>query len=197
MRVTQQAVMLGDEIGELLAAFGREQIHRYDGRRLQRDLAGPFVAQLGENGPGDFGLRRKTVQMRADRGDAARVGRRHAEIEARFDVGRVPMRLAVLHRRGQRAEERAVHVRITRPDMALVEMGVDVDRAGPHHRRFEVGPQIDGGGPGGEDIGDLAVLDHQIACGQIAVVEQGGGVAQRVAGGLGRREKRRQLNSPA
>ena len=66
----------------------------------------------------------------------------------------------------ERAQEGAVRVRAARPDVALVEMGVDVDeaRAGRCRRRDRgpAGPSSRVNVPAGDDGGDAAVLDRDV-----------------------------------
>ncbi len=56
-----------------------------------------------------------------------RVGRAQAELHPRGDVGRAPVRGAILDHGLQRIVENASRVSLPPPDVAFVEMGVNVD----------------------------------------------------------------------
>ena len=110
------------------AGHGRvpEMLDAGQAGRLQFDLPGPFGAHFFKHRPGDGGLRRNGIQVGADRRGAVGIGAAQGEIEPGAHVGRVPAARAVAFHRLQRAHETAVGVGRARPDMALVQMGMDV-----------------------------------------------------------------------
>ncbi len=81
--------------------------------------------------------------MRADRGSAMCIGAAEREIEAALDIGGGPQPLPVRLHGEERAQPRAVRVLLARPDMALVEMGVDVDEGGKDQPGIEVVARAD------------------------------------------------------
>ena len=98
--------------------------------------------------------------MGADGARAVRPGAAQPELEAGAHVRSAPMGDAVGADRLERAHEGAVGVGRARPDKALVEVGVEVDRAGPDHPAREV--EAARGGAGGLDRGDAALLDDEV-----------------------------------
>ena len=115
--------------------IGADQRHR-----LQLDPSSPGVADLFEQRPRDIVLRRDRVEMRADRCGAVRVGGAQRKIHPPPDVHRRPQAHPVAGDRQQRRQPRAVRVLLARPDLALVEMRVDVDERRQHQAAIEVTP---------------------------------------------------------
>ena len=72
-------------------------------------------------------LRRDGIEVGPDGSRAVRVGAAQREVHAPLDVLRLPQGLPVGGDAQQGAHPGAVRVRPTRPDMALVDVGVDVD----------------------------------------------------------------------
>ena len=65
-----------------------------------------------------------------------------------------------------------VWLRRARHDVALVEMGMGIEHAGQDQRAVEVGAELRRDAAGGGDLGDLAVLDHEIAEDEIVLVDR-------------------------
>jgi hypothetical protein len=76
--------------------------------------------------------------MRPDRAGPVGEGAAQGEIHPGADVVGRPVGRAVLSGLHQSAHEGAVGIRPPRPDMALVEMGVDVDKSGQHDSAIEI-----------------------------------------------------------
>ena len=103
-----------------------------------------------------------------------RIGAAQREIEAAFDIGGGPVALAIGADREQRTEPGAIGVLFPRPDMALVEMGVDVDEGGKDEPGVEIMARADNRrrarGPNGGDtaIGDLDIEAFDLAIADLA-----------------------------
>ncbi len=97
---------------------------------LKVDTAAPLSADLLEHRPGNVDLLANAVEMRADGAGSMRVCAAEREIHARPHIRRRPVRLPVAAGVLQPAHEGAIRIAPPRPDMALVEMGVHIDKAG-------------------------------------------------------------------
>ena len=159
----QNAIMLRHEPGQLLAVGAAIVLGGIECHALERDAVSPALAQLGEDGPADLGLRRHGIDMGADGAGAVREGAAERELHAVAHVIGTPGHMPVALHGLDRGREAAVKAGGPRPDMALVEMRVHVDRAGPDHAALEV----DGGGVWGCWMvtvygGKAAVLDRDV-----------------------------------
>ena len=146
--------------------------HVLDGEqrhRLQLDTAGPFFSHVGKDRPGNADLLADRIEMGADGRRAMRIGAAQREIHAGGDVGGRPIGFAIQGDVVERAEEGAVGIAATRPDMALVEMGVQFHEAREHH----AGRERVGGARHGLDRLDAAVGDGQADARQAVLVDAG------------------------
>ena len=159
----EDAAVLGDEAGQALAVGPAVALGGRQRDGLQLDPAGPALAQVGDDRPADPGLRRHGVDVGAERAAAVGEGAAQAELGARADVVGGPARLAVARRRLERAGEAAVGIGGARPDLALVEVGVQVDGAGPDHPALErhAAGALGGGVVRGHGR-EAAVLEHEV-----------------------------------
>src|SRR5690606_6420677 len=98
-----------------------------------------------------------------------------------------PAGLAVFGHSQQRAHETTVRVGRARPDMALVEMRVEVREARQHQAAVEIANRSAGGGSGRPDGGDSAGFDlHVVATDRaVAAPPKGGRWDARIAEGKG------------
>ena len=169
----QHAAALGDQVRGADVSV----VHMVDADEaggLQRDAAGPFLAQLAPDRPGNLVLRRQGIEMGADGAGAVGVGRAQREVHAgAYVVGR-PVRRPVRPHALQRAHERAVGVRRAAPDVALVEMGVHVGEAGQRHRALHVQPVAGG------LVGEAPVADGQREGREVAVPTEEAGRHRQV-----------------
>ena len=105
--------------------------------------------------------------MGPDRAGAVGVAAFQAEFHAGRHVPGAPVRLAVPSHGVEGAHEGAVGVLLTRPDMPLVQMGVQIDRARPHLPPLQIDTRTAAGSGSARHHGaDLAMLDPQIDEGQ-------------------------------
>ena len=144
-----------------------------EGRALQRDAPAPRLAQFGEDRPGDGGLRRHRIDMRAQRHRAMRIGAFEPELHAGAQVARAPI-LAIELAGQERRGEVPVRVSSTRPDMSLVEMGVHIRESGQDDPAVEVekrGRILDRG-RSRRERGDPPVLDEERSGSQAVLIGQ-------------------------
>ena len=78
----QDAAGVGHDIGEASALWLGKGVHRHEAGRLQLDATGPGVAQCLEHRPGDLGLGRQGIDVRAHSDRALRPGAGQAELHA-------------------------------------------------------------------------------------------------------------------
>lgn len=76
--------------------------------------------------------------MRPDKAGAMRVSGFQGEFHARADIGRRPVGISICLHSGKRAGEGAVRIGVARQNMALVEMRVHIDEAGPDLPMIEI-----------------------------------------------------------
>ena len=128
----EDAARVSHDIGQPLAVAAREASDRHERGRLQLDAARPGIAQrLRTTGQEISGLRRQRIDVRADRARAVRVSAAKAELHAPAHVLGSTSAPRDRHDRARGAQRTAVGIRRARPDMALVEMGVEIDEARP------------------------------------------------------------------
>ncbi len=70
----EHAAMLGDMIGDRLAARLQKILDRRQGHALQVNATGPFALQLAKHRPADLMVRRLALEVGADRDRAVGVG---------------------------------------------------------------------------------------------------------------------------
>ena len=103
-------------------------------------------------------LRRGTIDMRPHGGRAMRPGAAQGEIHAPLHIGRRPIGSAVLTHGHQGTQPGAIRVFLARPDMALVEMGMQIDKGRQHNAMVEINViRPKRGAACGTNAGDLAV----------------------------------------
>ena len=111
------------------------------------------------------------------------IGAAQAELHALGDVGGGPVGRAVLDRRRKRARKIADRVALAPPDMALVDVGVDVDEERQHdapgHCDFRRVAEIDGAGR--DDLRDRALVDEDVDDREAVEVDRSHGRRQRAA----------------
>jgi hypothetical protein len=89
---TEYPARTSDQIGQHQAFFPVIDLHRHEGRRLQRDPASPPIADIAEHLERNGCLAgHQAVEVRADRGCTVCVGATQGEVEARRDVRRAPV----------------------------------------------------------------------------------------------------------
>ena len=130
----------GDDLGGEGRRRGTASMAKSDDG-LQLDAAGPALAHLGEDRPGDAVLRRQRIEVGAEQRGAVGVGARRLKSMRRRDVVGRPVGVAVGRHRVERAHEGAVGIGPARPDVALVDVGVHVDEGRPDHAAVEVEPR--------------------------------------------------------
>ena len=138
--------------------------------RLQVDAAGPALAHFREDRPARPVLRRRRIEVGAHQRRAVGVGGAEREIHAPRDVVGAPVLLAVVLHGIERAGECAVGIGPARPDVALVDVGMHVDEARPHHAAVEVELGQSRASPGRVDALDRAVLDRDVGANQAIAV---------------------------
>ena len=127
----EDAALARDQVRERVAEAVLQVLEVGERDRLERDPVPPRFAQLREHLPRGALQRPRAVEMGADRDRAVGEGAAQAELEARPQVRSAPMGAAVALDGRDGGREAAVRIRGARPDVALVEMGVDVDQPGP------------------------------------------------------------------
>ena len=136
-RHAKHAAMLGDEIGKLFGIRRIVERQVNEAGALKLDAPGPFAFHLGEDRPTDFGLRRKRVDMGANRRCAVGIGATQRKIHARGHIFRRPVR--AIDRDGfKRVVMRTARIRRARQRVALVEMGMKFDTGRPDHAAVEI-----------------------------------------------------------
>ncbi len=184
----QHAARLRHSIRQQRTILALEAVERGDGTGLEGDAPRPAVPQHPEHPPGGRVARREAFQVGADGDRAVGIGGAQAELETRLDVGVGPA-LAVRGAASQGAEEIARGIVVPWPDMALVQMGMAINRAGPELPAIEARPLRRGAERG--DGGDAAMRDLQVEAHQPLPVDRarclpgdqrrgGAGVAQPV-----------------
>ena len=116
------------------ARFVPEHVHAAEVHRLELDPPRPGGPKLPENSEGDRVLRRKGVEVGTDSPRAVREGGAKRELHPASHVGCGPPCRAVGGDRLPGGVGGAVRIGGPRPDLALVEMGVQVDEGGKDHR---------------------------------------------------------------
>ena len=106
--------------------------------RLEVDPPRPGGPQLPEDAEGDRVLGRKGVEVGADRPRAVGEGRAERELHPAANVRCGPAGRAVGGDREPRGVGGAVRIGGARPDLALVEMGVQVHERGEDHRALHL-----------------------------------------------------------
>ena len=162
---TQNAAGPGDDVGEPFALGLGEGIHWHDAGGLDLDPSGPRIAHRHERRPGYLALGGVRIEVRAHRDRPLGIGALQAELHALAHVLLGPSRRPIARGRTGGAQEAAVRVGRARPDVALVEMGVDVDEARPDQaaaqRRRLCRSAADRRQPGDPPVADLEIQSHQ------------------------------------
>ena len=129
---------------------------------LQRNAPFPFLAHCRQHRPGNLALLTSAVDIRAHRTSAVRIGAADPKAHACGDVCCRPMRGPIGGDCGQRRRVPSVGVGAARPDMPLVEMGVDVGKAWPYHATVEIDRRAFLAGAGWRNPHDPAAFDGKV-----------------------------------
>ncbi len=154
-----------------------QKIDRTQADKLQRDAVLPARGHLGGGSPGGLGVVGVGIEVRADRGDAVRVGGAQAEVHARDDVG-VRAQRPVCGGGEAGAVEGAVGIGRALDGMRLVEVRVQVDEARPQLPAAEIdgrlAPARGAAGGRGDDRCDLSLGHVKFDGDQAIAVRQRG-----------------------
>ena len=102
--------------------------------------------------------------MRADRRSAVRIGTSQREVEPPVNIVMAPTLLSIRMGGIQGGDELTVGIPGARPNMALVEVGMEVDQARPNLPAVEIDAAHQGSGRGdavNDAVRDRDVDDHK------------------------------------
>jgi hypothetical protein len=159
----ENAAVPGDQVGKPCAGrLVAENIDADERNTLQCDAALPLSAHRRQHRPGRRGLRTKAVDMGANGARAVSIGAAQTEAHAVSDVLRRPMRRPVGGNGEPCRGVASVGVGRARPDMRLVEMGVDVSETGPHHAAVDIDRRAADPAAGRRDPRNQPALDGDV-----------------------------------
>ena len=171
--------MVGDEANIVVERRALGQVVDGEERNaLELDPPAPCRAGLGEHRPRDRVLRRPGIQVCADQPCPVGLRAAQREVHPPAHVVRPPVRHPVDLAGVQRPGEAAVRVRCAGPDMALVEMGVDIREGGEDQAVVEIGARNRRTHRSRGDGGDATIGDDDVGC---RVVRLAGRRSQRRA----------------